>query len=355
MADLDTTLWQQNPIFSAAGDEACADFARRYPSTRHEPDVVVARVGDSADELRVLLAGTVRIFHETADGRQTMVKLMRAPNVFGDIELLHGLDFLENVAAVDAIRLARIPAADYQAFLDRHPAATKRHLEHVAAAFCVVARNERAALSPLEERLANLLLSYAELFGQLDAMADVVFSRPISQPEMAASLGVSVRAVAQILSAWHKRGLLAKKKRQLALRDLEALRRLALPVQGSLRYEMGMCLDHLARGGGERELCGAEVRIVGHDDPLAGLIFPIHQELIVGSQVPSQLRLPDARIEGQHCRIFRATSGGKFWVEDLQSESGTYVAGKRVKRAVLRHGDELWLGQARLEFRIVED
>ncbi|MBW2733634.1 MAG: cyclic nucleotide-binding domain-containing protein [Deltaproteobacteria bacterium] len=350
MAELDAILWEQNRIFAAAGSATCADFSQRYPTQAHEPDTVLARVGDPASELRVLLTGTVRIFHETPDGRQTVVKLMRAPNVFGDIELLHELDFLENVAAVDSIRLALIPATDYQAFLDAHPTATKRHLEHMAAAFCVVARHERAMLSPLEERLANLLLSYAELFGQLNTCGDIVFSRPLSQPEMATSLGVSTRAIAQVLSSWHKTGLLAKKERKVALRDLAALRKLALPVRGSLRYEMGMSLDHLARGGGEREVASAELQLVSDEHPLCGQTFPICDELIVGSQVPSQLRLVGAAIEAQHCRIFRATTGGKFWVEDLQTAAGTWLRGKRVSRAVLRDGDEFQLGGTRLRF-----
>jgi pSer/pThr/pTyr-binding forkhead associated (FHA) protein len=46
-------------------------------------------------------------------------------------------------------------------------------------------------------------------------------------------------------------------------------------------------------------------------------------------------------VETQHARV--AVEDGEWVLEDLNSEAGTFYAGKRIKRRVLKDGDELSL------------
>jgi pSer/pThr/pTyr-binding forkhead associated (FHA) protein len=48
--------------------------------------------------------------------------------------------------------------------------------------------------------------------------------------------------------------------------------------------------------------------------------------------------------------VFRAATGGRFWVEDLESLNGTTVNGKPVKLGVLREGDAVGVGGFELKF-----
>src|SRR5262245_32967635 len=105
----DQALWMQNPIFAAAGKDACAMLPRFYPAERFAPGARVVSAGEPLDHLHVLLDGSVRVFHQNPDGLEVTVKLLRAPVVYGDIELFHGLPFLECVAALEEARIARIP------------------------------------------------------------------------------------------------------------------------------------------------------------------------------------------------------------------------------------------------------
>src|SRR5262245_49428502 len=86
--------WLANPIFRAAGSAVCRELVTRYPPRSHAADAIVIQEGEPADHLDVLLEGTARIFHRSAAGQELTVKLVRAPMVFGEIQMLHGLAFM---------------------------------------------------------------------------------------------------------------------------------------------------------------------------------------------------------------------------------------------------------------------
>ena len=125
-------LWLANPIFASAGPEACEDLVLRYPSTRHAPGDRIVTAGEPLTHLHVLLDGAVRVYHQNPDGLEVTVKLLRAPVVYGDIEIFHDLPFLECVGAVGEALVARFPVAEYDAFLDRYPAAMWRRCSRIA-------------------------------------------------------------------------------------------------------------------------------------------------------------------------------------------------------------------------------
>jgi len=62
---------------------------------------------------------------------------------------------------------------------------------------------------------------------------------------------------------------------------------------------------------------------------------------VIGSERHCTVWVNSPQIETRHAQI---THGDEGWVlEDMGSEHGTFLAGKRVRRHVLRHGDELRL------------
>ena len=73
---------------------------------------------------------------------------------------------------------------------------------------------------------------------------------------------------------------------------------------------------------------------------------------MIGRAQSCQLCLPCELVSDRHCRVFRGATGSRFWIEDLDSESGTWVNGKRVRRAVLREDDLIAVGSIQLRVRL---
>lgn len=66
--------------------------------------------------------------------------------------------------------------------------------------------------------------------------------------------------------------------------------------------------------------------------------------LLLGRSRQAELQIQDTQVSGQHCRFFVDSGSGEPVVEDVGSTNGTYVAGSKVTRQTLRHGDTLQLG-----------
>jgi pSer/pThr/pTyr-binding forkhead associated (FHA) protein len=72
--------------------------------------------------------------------------------------------------------------------------------------------------------------------------------------------------------------------------------------------------------------------------------FPIEgDECVIGRSNDAHLRLPNVSVSRFHTRLSQNTVGWAF--EDLQSQNGTLINGKRVEKGTLQSEDQLHLGK----------
>jgi len=79
------------------------------------------------------------------------------------------------------------------------------------------------------------------------------------------------------------------------------------------------------------------------------LSFPLRQgSTLIGRQASCHICIPSKAISRRHCQCY--VDGTSVILRDLGSSHGTFVNGKRVERADLRHGDVVSLGTFELRF-----
>lgn len=61
----------------------------------------------------------------------------------------------------------------------------------------------------------------------------------------------------------------------------------------------------------------------------------------LGRKPDNDIVLDNQAVSGHHCKFYE--SGGTWYVEDLNSTNGTFVNGKKVLKAGLKHGDSIVL------------
>ncbi len=71
-------------------------------------------------------------------------------------------------------------------------------------------------------------------------------------------------------------------------------------------------------------------------------------ETIIGRAGECHFRLDVPSVSRFHARVF--ARGHEYVIEDLGSTNGTFVNGVQVLRCVLRHSDQIQLGQAKIYF-----
>ena len=79
-------------------------------------------------------------------------------------------------------------------------------------------------------------------------------------------------------------------------------------------------------------------------------IYPLDKkdEYTIGRTSDADIPLADRKVSRKHCKIVR--KGMRYYVVDLNSRNGTLLGGKKVKRHLLKDGDQIQVGMSRLLF-----
>ena len=85
-------------------------------------------------------------------------------------------------------------------------------------------------------------------------------------------------------------------------------------------------------------------KLVALSGPLRKTEFSLEVTVCIGSASSSAIRLHDAAVSPQHCRI--AVENGRFILTDLESTAGTFVNGMPVAQCELDSGDQIAVGDS---------
>src|SRR5262249_47956209 len=87
--------------------------------------------------------------------------------------------------------------------------------------------------------------------------------------------------------------------------------------------------------------------------PLKGSVFPlVDREVSVGRDLSNRVSIADPLVSRKHSLLLQ--ENGAYKITDLESLNGTFVNGKPVKEHLLRHGDEIGIGNS-LFFFLADD
>ncbi len=87
--------------------------------------------------------------------------------------------------------------------------------------------------------------------------------------------------------------------------------------------------------------------------PIAGRRYKLAEgEYVVGRRSDCQIFVPDMRVSRQHARVF--LQDGKWMVEDLGSNNGTFVNGTKIQQAILHHEDEVLIANNRIKVEMID-
>jgi len=85
-------------------------------------------------------------------------------------------------------------------------------------------------------------------------------------------------------------------------------------------------------------------KLLALSGPLRKTEFSLEVTVCLGSASSSAIRLQDAAVSPQHCRI--AVENGRFILTDLESTAGTFVNGMPVTQCELDSGDQIAVGDS---------
>lgn len=183
--------------------------ASAQPLDLHDGTRVFAE-GDAADAVYAVVAGdgTVRIGSADDRGKNLMVEVFRAADLFGEIAVIDGGSRTADAVVSGRVHLARIGAGPFLVAVRAAPglglALCRMMAGRLRRTYTLL---QDATFEPLEARLARQLLYLAALSGQ-PAADGVRLGARFREHDLADLLGTTSRSIITILNGWRTGGVL---------------------------------------------------------------------------------------------------------------------------------------------------
>lgn len=186
----------------------------------------VYRVSDPGDAVYLLLAGRIKTYKLTPDGREVILWFGFPGEVFGLVEAPRHKGRLVSVETCEPSEVAEISSAKFRGFLAAHPDVSQLLLQIVASRLGMLANRLVYLMADnAEARIAKLLVDLATRYH--DPVHGAGRSIGLTHQEIADIAGVQRQTATRILGRFTERGALSMRYRKISIRDRELLVRYA--------------------------------------------------------------------------------------------------------------------------------
>ncbi len=190
---------------------------------------VITRQGDPVSSLSLVASGVVRLSAVTSAGREIVVGLLGAGQVFGEAALLAEggeRSSLVEARAVGSATIVEIPSATLRTVIEGSPATGEELLRLVATRlYRASAALQEALAQDVPTRVSRRLRQLALDHGDRRVGGGVRLRVTLTQGELARMVGASREAVNRSLGVLAARGLVKAEHRTFVIPDVDALER----------------------------------------------------------------------------------------------------------------------------------
>jgi CRP/FNR family cyclic AMP-dependent transcriptional regulator len=227
MSAVDPPSLTSVPLFRGLPAEALARLAERLRRRVFPAGSSVITAQEPGEGLYILLAGSVKIFLDEADGAEVTLAFLGPGDSVGEMSLVDRAGRSANVVTREESVLLWMDRATFTELLRDYPALTENLVRELAARLRS-ANDMIRALTTLDVggRVARELLVLADQYGQSEP-AGTRIALALNQREIADIVGATRERVNRVLVALKRQGTISVDPRhRITLHDREALRRM---------------------------------------------------------------------------------------------------------------------------------
>ncbi len=204
MSDRIRELLASVELFGEMIEEEIDDLTALAQVRKLPKDTTVFHAGDPADAVFVVASGRVKVVITSSDGKEFILTVLGAGQVFGEMALLESAPRSASVVTLSAVEVLVINRVDFQRLLESNPRISLRLM-------AILSRRLRRANSKMESlaymdvagRLARYLLDLARDHGQRLGNGWVVVRRP-THSDIAHSIGTSRETVSRLINEFEE-------------------------------------------------------------------------------------------------------------------------------------------------------
>jgi CRP/FNR family transcriptional regulator, cyclic AMP receptor protein len=215
--------WRSSSFLGSLTNEDRESLLRLGSARTYRAGSIVIHQGEQSQLVVVILQGIVKVRIVAATGKETLLGIQGAGDVFGEMGAMSSQARSATVVAATQLAGRVIMAAPFLSYLENHPRAAARLTEMIAQRLRAAdqRRLEVTAYSA-EGRITRVLLEVARDHGHRDSDGWRI-GREITQADLASLSSASVSKVEKVLQEFERDGLVARRRRDLVVLDPPAL------------------------------------------------------------------------------------------------------------------------------------
>jgi len=196
------SVLRKHPYFADLEPEAFDQLCRYAKHTTLKRGATICSKGEPGNSMFAVISGTVKISISSPDGRNAILNLIGAGEIFGEVALLDGLSRTADATANTNCELFTIDRRDFIPFVRSQPALAMKFIELLCARLRRTSDQvEQIILQNLPGRLASALLRLTEK----DKLGPQGRTIAITQQEISEMVGMTRESINKQLRAWAAR------------------------------------------------------------------------------------------------------------------------------------------------------
>lgn len=218
------SVLRQHPIFRELESDAFDQLCRYAKPTSLKRGATIFSKGDPGSSLYAVISGTVKISVSSPDGRNAILNLISAGEIFGEVAVLDGRERTADATANTTCEILVIDRREFLPFVKSQPVLAMKFIELLCDRLRWTSDQvEQVILQDLPRRLASALLGLTEK-RKLDPSSRTI---AITQQEISEMVGMTRESINKQLRAWAARDWVRLEHGAIVLLSPEPLRGLA--------------------------------------------------------------------------------------------------------------------------------
>lgn len=220
------------PYLARLEDEERRALLERGRKVTYRARTEVIRESEPSTHVLLILRGRLMVTSVAPNGYVALLALRRPGDIVGESAALSGSPRSATVTTLEVAECVLVSRNAFLAYLAAHPTA---HHQLSGLLIDRIRAGDRRALEfaslTVKERLAVLLLDLARSHSRRTD-AGLLLTVPLSQQELAGSVGASREAIARLLTELRHDGVVVTARRKIWVRRPDILRRIAAGSHG---------------------------------------------------------------------------------------------------------------------------
>jgi CRP/FNR family transcriptional regulator, cyclic AMP receptor protein len=225
-----SSVLRQHPIFRDLDPDAVEQLCRYAKHMSLKRGATIFSKGDPGNSLFAVINGTVKISISSPDGRNAILNLFNAGDLFGEMAVLDGQERSADAIANTNCEIFVIDRREFLPFLRSQPELAIRIIELLCARLRWTSDQvEQVILQDLPGRLASALLGLTEK-RKLEPQSRTI---AITQQEISEMVGMTRESINKQLRVWASRNWVRLEHGAIVVLDTASLRELAEAGSGA--------------------------------------------------------------------------------------------------------------------------